>query len=60
YVLERKQDLIEKAESIVNAIKSIGSILDSNVLYESINRELLHAPQLDSYRSKKEREIFSH
>lgn len=60
YVLERKQDLIEKAEFIVDAIKSIGSILDSNVLYESINRELLHAPQLDSYKSKKVREIFSH
>ncbi|MHA1197817.1 MAG: cobalamin-dependent protein [Candidatus Heimdallarchaeaceae archaeon] len=53
YVLERKQELIEKAVSIINTIKSIGSVLDPIVLHESINQGLLHAPQLDSYKSKK-------
>ena len=52
YVIERKQELIEKTTVIINSIKSIGSILDPNVLYESVNRGLLHAPQLDSYKSK--------
>ncbi len=59
YVLERKLELIEKANYLVNAIKSIGSVLDSKVLYQSVKRRILHAPQLDSYRTKRIREIFS-
>ena len=53
YVLERKQELIERAVSIVNTIKSIGSVLDPATLYEVVNRGLLHAPQLDSYKLKR-------
>ncbi len=49
YILKRKLELLKKAVVIVDAIKSIGSILDPDVLYESISRGLLHAPQLDSY-----------
>ncbi len=60
YVLERKQELIEKANFIINAIKSKGSLLDANVLYQSVESGLLHAPQLDSYRSKKIGEIYLH
>ena len=60
YVLERKQELIEKVNFIINAIKSKGSLLDANVLYRSVENGLLHAPQLDSYRSKKIGEIYLH
>ncbi|MFW9851552.1 MAG: cobalamin-dependent protein [Candidatus Thorarchaeota archaeon] len=59
YVIERKQELIEKANNLVNGVKSIGSVLDSKVLYQSVKKRLLYAPQLDSYRTKKIREILS-
>ena len=56
YVLKRKQELMKRAMVIFNAIKSIGSVLDSKVLIESVNRKLLHAPQLDSYLVNKAKE----
>ena len=51
YVLKRKQELMVKAVEIINSIKDIGSVLNPNVLYKSINMGILHASQLDSYKS---------
>jgi len=51
YVLKRKQELKEKAVKIINSIKDIGSVLVPDILYKSVNMGLLHASQLDSYRS---------
>ncbi|MCK5304718.1 MAG: cobalamin-dependent protein, partial [Candidatus Heimdallarchaeota archaeon] len=51
YVLKRKQELKEKAVKIINSIKAIGSLLDPDVLFKSVNIGLLHASQLDSYSS---------
>ncbi|MCK5141478.1 MAG: hypothetical protein KAQ70_04740, partial [Candidatus Heimdallarchaeota archaeon] len=51
YVLKRKQELKEKAVKIINSIKAIGSLIDPDVLFKSINIGLLHASQLDSYSS---------
>ncbi len=51
YVLKRKQELMVKAVEIINSIKDIGSVLDPNVLYKSIDMGILHASQLDSYKS---------
>ncbi|MCG3215397.1 MAG: cobalamin-dependent protein [Candidatus Heimdallarchaeota archaeon] len=52
YVIERKEELIEKSVNLFNTIKSMGSILNPNVLHECVDKGLLHAPQLDSYMPK--------